>query len=427
MYLNYYQLKNGPFNVTPDPAFLYLSEGHKEALASIVYAVENRKGFMAITGEVGVGKTTILRSYIKEIDSKRLKTIYIINANLSFKGLLKTIFDELEIEPEVDEVFEMVNYLQQILIKEYKKGNNFVIIIDEAQNMPFETLENLRMLSNLETSTDKLIQILLIGQPEFEKMLEQSNLRQLKQRIAVRSTLSPLTKRESLAYIRHRLAIVDADEVGVFTKGAIKLIIKQAGGIPRILNILCDNALITGYGYQQRPITGRTVREIIADFEGKGKFPVWRWGFTLSMIFVLLIGAFLFYPYKNSIISIVNNRDLGEDTSIKSIEEKEIKPVVKEETAGPVKKSFTTIATLEMLTKPVKSFTYLDKTNTVLVENSNIYDNKIEGLISSVNMTNDGNYETRSYVARLEEEKRELARLKSRFEERINTQTSELH
>lgn len=364
MYLNFYQLKNEPFNVTPDPAFLFLSTGHKEALASIVYAVENRKGFMSITGEVGVGKTTILRSYIKEIDPERLKTIYIFNANVSFKGLLKTIYDELEIEPEADEVFEMVNYLQQILIREYKKGNNFVIIIDEAQNMPSETLENLRMLSNLETSTDKLIQILLIGQPEFEKMLEQTNLRQLKQRIAVRSALSPLTKQESIAYIRHRLAIVDADDAGVFTKGAIKLIIKKAKGIPRILNILCDNALITGYGYQQRPVTGRAVREVIADFEGKRKFPVLRWEFALSMAFVLLIGgAFLFFPHKN-IISI---------------------------------------------------------------NNSEIYDEITEESLSSTNITIDENYETGSYVTKLEKEKQELERLKSRFLERINAEMSKLH
>ena len=176
MYLNFYQLKNEPFNVTPDPAFFFLSAGHKEAFASIVYAVENRKGFMSITGEVGLGKTTILRSYIKEIDPERLNVIYIINANLSFKGLLKTIFDELEIEFEADEVFEMVNCLQQILIREYKNGRNFVIIIDEAQNMPIETLENLRMLSNLETEKDKLLQILLIGQPEFLDMLSSYEL-----------------------------------------------------------------------------------------------------------------------------------------------------------------------------------------------------------------------------------------------------------
>lgn len=420
MYLNFYQLKNEPFNVTPDPAFLFLSAGHKEALASIIYAVENRKGFMAITGEVGVGKTTILRSYIKEIDQERLNTIYIFNANVSFKGLLKTIYDELEIEPETDEVFEMVNCLQQILIREYKKGNNFVIIIDEAQNMPFETLENLRMLSNLETSTDKLIQILLIGQPEFEEMLEQTNLRQLKQRIAVRSTLSPLTKQESIAYIRHRLAIADADDAGVFTKGAIKLIINKAKGIPRILNILCDNALITGYGYQQRPVTGRIVREVIADFEGKRKFRVLRWEFALSMVFALLIGAFLLYPHKNDILSIVNSKAFYQNTSIKTIEEKEIKPIVENDTTGPVKENFTTITTLERSVNPTNSSMYLDDRNIVSANNSDIFDNKTEESLSSTDIIINENYETRSYVTILEKEKQELERLKASYEERVN-------
>ncbi|MCP5006325.1 MAG: AAA family ATPase [Planctomycetes bacterium] len=309
MYLNFYQLKNEPFNVTPDPAFLFLSAGHKEAFASIVYAVENRKGFMSITGEVGVGKTTILRSYLKKIDLERLKFIYIINANLSFAGLLKTIFDELEVEPEADDEFEMVNRLQQILINEYRKGRNSVLIIDETQNMPSETLENLRMLSNLETATHKLIQIVLIGQPEFEKMLEKRELRQLKQRIAVRSTLSPLTKKESVEYIRHRLAVVGAADAGVFTKGAVKLIVNKANGIPRTLNILCDNALITGYGYQQKPVTSRTVREVIADFEGKRVFPVLKWSFSLAMIFVLLMGAFFYYQHNKNVPPVGNNKD----------------------------------------------------------------------------------------------------------------------
>ncbi len=384
MYLNFYQLNNEPFNVTPDPAFLFLSSGHKEAFASIVYAVENRKGFMSITGEVGVGKTTRLRSYIKEIDPERLKTIYIINANVSFKGLLKIIFDELEIEPEVDEVFEMVNCLQQVLIREYKKGNNFVIIIDEVQNMPFETLENLRMLSNLETSTDKLVQILLIGQPEFEDMLEQSNLRQLKQRIAVRCTLFPLTKQESIAYIRHRLATVGADDAAIFTKGAIERLIKKAKGTPRILNILCDNALITGYGYQQRPITGRTVREVIADFEGKRKFPILRWGIASLIVFFLLIGAFLLYSHHNNIFSLVSNEDIYRETSFKSIEEKDIRPTQKKDSIEQIKQDFI-VATLESPEGPDLPSVFHDGMNVVPIKNSDIYDDKREESLVSDN------------------------------------------
>ncbi|GAX61259.1 AAA ATPase [Candidatus Scalindua japonica] len=355
---------------------------------------------MAITGEVGVGKTTILRSYIKEIDQNSLKTIYIINANLSFKGLLKTIFDELEITLETDEVFEMVNCLHQVLIKEYKKGHNFVIIIDEVQNMPLETLENLRMLSNLETSTDKLVQILLIGQPEFDNMLEQNNLRQLKQRIAVRSTLSPLTQQESITYIRHRLATVGADDAWVFTKGAINRIIKKAKGTPRILNILCDNALITGYGNQQRPVTGRTVSEVIADFEGKRKFSILRWEFALPIAFALFLVLFLFYSQKSKILSIEKSKELFQETSITFNEEKEIKPDLEKEAAEPIKKNFTTITILERLANPANPHIYLSGSNIVSTKNSEIHDDKAKEVLGSKGVTIDENYETANYVTK---------------------------
>jgi hypothetical protein len=216
-------------------------------------------------------------------------------------------------------------------------------------------------------------------------MLEQSNLRQLKQRIAVRSTLSPLSKQDCIAYIRHRVAIAGADVDGIFTKSAIKRIIKKANGTPRILNTLCDNALITGYGYQQRPITGRTVREVIADFEGKRRFPVLRWRFALSMVFFLLIGVFLFYSQKSNILSIGNNKDLYQVTSMKSIENKEIKPDVEKETTEPIKKNFTTITTLERLSNPANSSIYLDARNTVSIKKSDIYDDKTEESLASDN------------------------------------------
>src|SRR4030042_4521994 len=219
-----------------------------------MYGVEQRKGFVAIIGEVGVGKTTILRSYLEEINKQQLKIIYIFNTNVSFNGLLKTICQELELSAKTDDSFEMVNRLHQWLISEYREGRNVVLIIDEAQNMPVKTLENLRMLSNIETSTDKLIQIVLVGQPELEQKLNLKALRQLNQRIAIKSTIATLTKQESLDYIKHRLALVAAEDATVFTTGAMNRIAKKAKGIPRTINILCDNALITGYGYQKQPV-----------------------------------------------------------------------------------------------------------------------------------------------------------------------------
>jgi general secretion pathway protein A len=267
VYLSFYGLKRRPFHVTPDPEFLYLSPSHKEALAAIIYGIEERKGFVAITGAVGVGKTTILRSYLESAERKRLKIIYIFNAKLTFEELLKTIYRELNLPLEGNDVVEMVNRLYEVLIKEYEEGNTVVLVVDEAQNMPVDTLESMRMISNLETSRDKLVQIVLVGQPEFEEQLNLARLRQLKQRLAIRATILPLTKEESLEYIKFRLQKAGSPSSSVFTTPALKKIIKKANGIPRVLNVLCDNALITSFGYQKKPVPKIVAKEIIGDFE----------------------------------------------------------------------------------------------------------------------------------------------------------------
>ena len=171
MYLDFYGLRKAPFQITPDPDFLFLSPSHKVALGAIIYGIEDRQGFVAITGEVGLGKTTILRAYLERVDPQQLRTICIFNANLSFEGLLKTIYAEFDLEYSPGDLYDRVKQLQQTLIDEYQQGRNIALIIDEAQNMPLETLENLRLLSNLETATEKLIQIILVGQPEFEVIL----------------------------------------------------------------------------------------------------------------------------------------------------------------------------------------------------------------------------------------------------------------
>jgi len=270
-----------------------LSPSHKEALAAVIYGIEKRKGFVAITGEVGVGKTTILRSYLERNAKEQLHTIYLFNANVSYPVLLKTICRELEL-PVVDGDSDvMLRYLHQFLISEYQQGRNVALVIDEAQNTPIETLENLRMLSNLETATEKLIQIVFSGQSEFDQILDRHELRQLKQRIAVRATITALTKEESFAYVRHRLAKALIRDGEILTPGALKQIIKHARGVPRAINILCDNALITAFGYQKKQVNRAIVREIINDFTTKRRrhFPYFRWmAVSLSLLAASAIG-----------------------------------------------------------------------------------------------------------------------------------------
>ncbi|SNB46145.1 ExeA family protein [Geobacter sp. DSM 9736] len=291
MYTNFYNLVKEPFHITPDPEFLFLSNAHKEALASIIYGVEQRKGFVAVIGEVGLGKTTILRSFLDQVDNDQTKIIYLFNSNISFKGLLQTIYQNLGHPPESDDVVEMVNRLHQILIDYYKSGRNVVLVIDEAQNMPLRTLENLRMLSNLETSTDKLIQIVFSGQPEFEQKLKSYELRQLKQRIAIKAVIKPFNENESMDYINHRLTKAAGGEVEVFTRGALKLIVRHAEGIPRLINVLCDNCMISGFGYQQKRIEAKTVKEIVADLEQKEEAGFPRWMTILIVSSVVAVGA----------------------------------------------------------------------------------------------------------------------------------------
>ncbi|QJT07733.1 ExeA family protein [Oceanidesulfovibrio marinus] len=272
MYLNYYGLDKEPFHITPDPEFLFLSPSHKEALGAILYGVEKRKGFISITGEIGMGKTTVVRAFIDECDQSRNRLVYIFNTGVDFVSLLRMLIEELSpetaIEPGADES-RLLDQLQRILIEEYSAGRTVVLVIDDAQAMPVQTLEQLRLLSNLETSKDKLLQIVLVGQPELEQKLESAELRQLRQRIAVRAVIRPLTARESRDYIQHRLALAGGKGAAIFSAGALKSIVRFAKGAPRLLNIICDNALIAGFAEQQSSITRKLIRHVIRDYQAR--------------------------------------------------------------------------------------------------------------------------------------------------------------
>ena len=326
MYTRFYGFTTEPFQNTPDLDFLFLSPNHKEALACIEYGIAQRKGFIAITGEVGVGKTILLRCYLTKVDASKQKTIYILNPRVSFDSLLSTILKELGAEPVAGPATQKLNQLHEVLIAEYRNDHTVVLIIDEAQNIPIETLESIRMLSNLETATEKLIQIVLVGEPELDALLNRHELRQVRERIVLRARIAPLTKTESEDYIDHRLSLVRREPRAVFSKQALDRIVKSANGIPRRLNVLCDAVLITGFGYRQAIITGRIADEAIAGFHGSSRSQPARrlqTRYAVGMLSVVLM--VVFYLFYLSAIPGITVSGPSEDTNQNK---KAAKPVV---------------------------------------------------------------------------------------------------
>ncbi len=291
MYLGFFGLRTEPFHITPDPDFLYLSPSHKEAYAAVVYGVAKRKGFVTLTGEVGTGKTTVLRAYLKKLDREVIRPIYLFNPDLSFQDLMRVLLHEMGMDPKGRSEPWMLQWFHWMLIQEYREGHNVVLLIDEAQNMPVETLERLRMLTNIETTKEKLLQIVLVGQPELEDKLNLHSLRQLKQRVAVGARINALSPAESGAYIRHRIERAMGSLDMVFEPAAVKAITAYAKGNPRVINIVCDNALIAGFGSQQRPITAKIVKQVIADIRGRAPRRYFKWFGALATATLLLTAA----------------------------------------------------------------------------------------------------------------------------------------
>ncbi len=273
MYLAFYNLRENPFNVTSDPSFLYLSPTHTEALDHLRYGIEQRKGFLAITGEIGSGKTTLCRALINRLDAS-VKVALILNSVLPETQLLEAITDDFGITPGKRTKGALIRTINKFLLDQVSRGNNAVLIIDEAQNMRASTLETVRMLSNLETEKEKLLQIVLVGQPQLRDKLNAPGLEQLRQRIAVRFHVRALSRTEVAGYIRHRLKVAGSNGDLLFESNAIDAICNYSRGIPRLINVLVDRALLKGFVREAFVIDGDNVRQCIKELEGVAVEPV---------------------------------------------------------------------------------------------------------------------------------------------------------
>ncbi len=268
MYLDFFKLRERPFNVTSDPSFLYLSDRHREAFSHMLYGIQARKGFLEITGEVGTGKTTLCRALLNQLDP-RTKVAFIFNSNLSEIQVLQAIIEDFGMIVKRKTKIDLFRQLNAFLIEQLKADNNVVLILDEAQNLKTRVLEQIRMLSNLETEKEKLFQIILVGQPELRDKLNESNMRQLKQRIAIRYHILPLNIEDVRGYIAHRLRVAGSNGSVKFTEEALQRIYNYSGGIPRLINIVADKALLLSFVLETLEVSGRIVEKSIEEIEGR--------------------------------------------------------------------------------------------------------------------------------------------------------------
>jgi general secretion pathway protein A len=268
MYEAFYSLNQKPFAITSNPSFLFLSRRHKEALAHLTYGIRERVGFIEITGEIGTGKTTICRALLNGLDD-RTKSAFIFNSNLSEVQLMQTIVEDLGIKTTQKNKGGLFLELNRFLIQQLTLGNNVVLIIDEAQNLSLRLLEQVRMLSNLESGNEKLLQIVLVGQPELREKLDRPELRQLRQRIAVRYHINALDREDVAQYITHRLSLAGANgSAPIFEEYALDEIYRFTGGIPRLINMVCNKALLTGFVLEARRVNAEMVKQSILELEG---------------------------------------------------------------------------------------------------------------------------------------------------------------
>jgi general secretion pathway protein A len=275
MYLEFLGLREKPFSITSDPEFLYLSRRHREALSHMVYGIRERKGFVEITGEIGTGKTTLCKAVLRQLTPDTTRTALVLHSNLSELQLLQYIVQDFGLNPLRSSRVHLFNQLSEFLLEEASAGKNIVLIIDEAQNLSARLLEQIRMLSNLETDKEKLIQIVLVGQPQLRDKLKQPALEQLHQRIGVRYHVMPLEADEVKTYIEHRLKVAGSDGSMTWTEEALQEVFRCSKGVPRLINLICDRVLLACYVYRAKfvndAIVRRSYQELMGELNGSGE------------------------------------------------------------------------------------------------------------------------------------------------------------
>jgi general secretion pathway protein A len=267
VYLEYYNLDEHPFNITPNPRFLYFSQQHKDAFDHLVFGIKHRRGFIELTGEVGSGKTTLCRAVLASLD-RSVETALVLNPSLTETQLLRAMLNDFGLEVRGRDRLTYIEKLNDFLLDRNKQGMNVALVIDEAQDLSPQVMEQVRLLSNLETDRHKLIQIVLCGQPELKQRLARPDLRQLRQRITIRYHLNPLSLQDTARYISHRLAVAGANGSLTFSSPALKKVHKYCKGCPRVINALCDHALLAGYVAQTHTIDPKCVDKAIKQLEG---------------------------------------------------------------------------------------------------------------------------------------------------------------
>jgi len=309
MYKKFYGFKERPFEIAPDPAFVYLSEVHQEALAHLQYAIREGKGFSVITGEAGTGKTTLVRKLLSSLDGNRIRTCYIFNPIMDSTDFLNYICNDLGIESDgVKSRGRSLTALHHYLLQCFTKNEKVFLIVDEAQSLEASLLHEVRLLTNLETAKYKLLHVILLGQPELNKTLAEPQFRPLKQRISIRYHLRPLTREESKEYITYRLKRAGSRDLSIFNSGALKEIFRYSKGIPRLINIVSDNALLTGFSQDKKHIGKEIIKSAIKDIEIKDNFswfqknkPIIKAAIVLFILFCLLFG--LLYLYSTGLLN----------------------------------------------------------------------------------------------------------------------------